>query len=74
MKEYYAQLILNAYFSREKSIKSAKEIYSHFFQREREDLDHGLFIALVPKFYNNVFLFVGFTTLETLIDFDWLVY
>ena len=32
----------------------------------------GLFIPLVLKFYNNVFLFVGFITLKTLITFYWL--
>ncbi len=34
----------------------------------------GLLITLVPKFYNNVFLLVSLTTLETFIKFDWLVY
>ena len=29
---------------------------------------NGLFITLVPKVYTNVFLFVGLTTLQTLID------
>ena len=31
-------------------------------------------LHLSPKFYYNVFLFVGLTTLETFIKFDWLVY
>ena len=31
----------------------------------REGGDIGLFITLVPKFYNNVFLFLGLTTLGT---------
>ena len=40
----------------------------------REGGDNGLFIILwSPKFYSNVFFFVGLTTLETLIEFDWLV-
>ena len=33
---------------------------------------NGLFITLVPKVYNNVFLFVGLTTLGDLLNFDWL--
>ena len=39
----------------------------------RERGKNGLFIALVPKFYNNLFLIVGLTTLRTLMNFDWLV-
>ena len=27
-----------------------------------------------PKFYNNVFLFVGLKTLGTLVNFDWLIH
>ena len=38
----------------------------------RESGDNGLFIILVPKVYDNVFLFVGLTTLETYTEF-WLV-
>ena len=38
----------------------------------REGKDIGLFITLVPKFNNNVFLFVGLKTLATFIEF-WLV-
>ena len=29
---------------------------------------HWLFITLVPKFYNNVFLFTGLTTMGTFIE------
>ena len=36
----------------------------------RERGDNGLFIMLVPKVFNNIFLFVGSTTLGTLVDFD----
>ena len=36
----------------------------------REGGDVWLFITLVLKFYNNVFLFVGFITLGTLVNFD----
>ena len=32
-----------------------------------------LFITLVP-FYNNVILIIGSSTLETFIEFDWLVH
>ena len=35
----------------------------------REGGDTGLFIILVPKFYNNVFLFLGLTTMGTFIEF-----
>ena len=35
----------------------------------REGGDNGLLLHLSPKFYNNVFLFVGFTTLGTFIKF-----
>ena len=42
-------------------------------ERERERGDNGLFITLVPKVLNNLFLFVDLTTLETLLSFDWLV-
>ncbi len=35
----------------------------------REGGDIRLFITQAPKFYNNVFLFVGFTTLGTYIEF-----
>ena len=34
----------------------------------------GRLLHQSPKFYDNVFLFVCLTTLETLIKFDWLVY
>ena len=37
----------------------------------KEGGDNGLFIALVPKVFNNVFLFVGLTTLGFLIG--WLI-
>ncbi len=36
---------------------------------DREGGDNGLFIALVPKFYHKVFLFVGLTTFGTFIEF-----
>ena len=39
----------------------------------RNNKDNGLFITLVPKFYNSVFLFIGLTTLGTSVTFDWLV-
>ena len=35
--------------------------------------DIGLFITPVPKVYNNVFLFVGLTTLGNLTNYDWLI-
>ena len=35
----------------------------------RERGDNDLFITLVPKVYNNVFLFVGLTILRTFIEF-----
>ena len=41
---------------------------------ERERGDNGLFITLVHKFLQSVFLFVGLPTLGTLIEFDWLVH
>ena len=37
-------------------------------QRERKGGDNGLFITLVPKFYYNVSLFVGLTTLGNFIE------
>ena len=37
-----------------------------------ERVDNWLFITLVPMFYNETFLFDGFTTLGTY--FDWLVH
>ena len=40
----------------------------------REGGDNELFITLVPNFFNNVFLFVGLTTLETMQNFDWLIH
>ena len=40
----------------------------------RDKGDNRLFITLVPKFQDNVFLFVGLTTLGTFIEFDWLVH
>ena len=33
----------------------------------------GCLLHQSPKFYNNVFLFISFTTLGTLVNFDWLV-
>ena len=39
---------------------------------EREG-GNGLFITVVPKVLNDVFLFVGLTTLGTLVNFNWLV-
>ncbi len=33
--------------------------------RERERVDNGLFITLVPKVFNNIFLFISLTTLGT---------
>ena len=39
-------------------------------KQNREEWDSRLFITLVPK----VFLFVGLTTLGTLVNFDWLVH
>ena len=41
-------------------------------ERNREGGDIGLFITLVPKTYDNVFLSVGLITLGTFIEF-WLV-
>ena len=41
-------------------------------QREREN--NGFFITQCPKFYNNIFLFVWLTSLETLVNFDWLIH
>ena len=38
-------------------------------QEIRKGGDVGLFITLVPKFYNNAFLFDGTTSLEILVDF-----
>ena len=40
----------------------------------KEGGDNVMLISLVPKFYNNVFLFVDLTTLETLVNFDWLIH
>ncbi len=37
-------------------------------------MNNELFITLVPKVYNNVFLFVGLTNLGTLLNFDWLIH
>ena len=34
----------------------------------REKGDNGMFNTLVPKIYNNVFVFVGLTTLRTLVN------
>ena len=34
----------------------------------------GCLIHLSPKFYNNIFLFVGSITLGTLVNFDWLAH
>ena len=34
----------------------------------REGGDRGFFNSLVPKVFNNVFLFVGFTILTTLLE------
>ena len=34
----------------------------------------GCLLYKSPMFYNNVFLFVGLTTLETDNEFDWLPY
>ena len=42
-------------------------------QRDRERGVNGLFIKLVPKVLNKVFLFVGSATLRTLMKFNWLV-
>ena len=36
--------------------------------------DIGLFVKLLPKIFNPVFLFVNLTTLGTFINFDWLVH
>ena len=44
------------------------------FSTPREIEDIGLFITLVPKVINNVFLLLGLTTLRTFTEFDWLVY
>ena len=41
--------------------------------KTREGGDNGLFITLVLKVFN-VFLFVGLTTLEFVLNFDWLVH
>ncbi len=41
--------------------------------RERERT-MGCLLHEPSKFYNNVFLFFGLTTLETLVNFDWLIY
>ena len=38
-------------------------------ERNREGGDIGLFITLVPKTYDNVFLSVGLITLGTFIEF-----
>ena len=35
------------------------------------NVDNGLFITLVKKVFNNVFLFVSLTTLGTSVNFDW---
>ena len=40
----------------------------------RERVSNGLFITLVLKVFNNVFLFVGLTTSGTLVNFDWLAH
>ena len=37
-------------------------------QDSREGGDIGLFILLVPKVFNNIFLFVGSTTLGTFVE------
>ena len=42
-------------------------------ERERERGDNWLIISQSTKFCNDVFLFVGFTTLGTLVNFNWLV-
>ena len=40
----------------------------------REEGDIGPVITLGPKILLNVFLFVGSTTLGTILNFDWLVH
>ena len=40
----------------------------------KEGGDNVMLISLVPKFYNNVSLFVDLTTLGTLVNFDWLIH
>ena len=40
----------------------------------KEGGDNVMLISLVPKFYNNVSLFVDLTILGTLVNFDWLIY
>ena len=49
-------------------------ILINILQHSREGGHIRLFITLVPKVFNSVVLFVGIPTLETFIDFDWLVY
>ena len=55
----------------EMRLDSSDREYSNNAIRYRGD--NGLLITLVPKVFNNVFLFVGFATLRTLVNFDWLV-
>ena len=40
-------------------------------QRERGQL--AIYYNSRQRFFNNVFLFIGLTTLGTLVNFDWLV-
>ena len=53
--------ILHTYSSRKLKFESSGKT-------QRKRADNGLFITLVTKFYNNVFLFVGSTTLGTIIE------
>ena len=63
----------NISFYAKKSIaKQCLKIDTNDRERERERGDNGLFITLVQKFYSNVFLFVGLTTLRNIVNFDWL--
>ncbi len=51
------------------------ELYNYYNEAandRQERGDNGRLLHLSPKFFNNVFLFVGWTTLETLLNFDWL--
>ena len=43
-------------------------------QRERGGGAMGCLLHLFQKFYNNVFLYVGLTSLLALLYFDWLIH
>ena len=54
-------------YCKQKSDSAMQNFSACQFSREGGDI--GLFIAQVPKVYDDVFLFVGLTTLGTFIEF-----